>query len=87
MRTVTEKEILLKKISTLQFAIADLHLFLDTHPRDEATLEKIEKYRRMLEPLLIEYESKYGPLRKHTSSKGFHKWISEPWPWENEVDE
>lgn len=53
---MTEREILLKKISTYQFAMLDLQLFLNTHPGDSETAEQVETYRAMLKPLVDEYE-------------------------------
>ena len=38
---MTKREALLKKLSTYQFAALDLQLFLDTHPNDENTIEKM----------------------------------------------
>ena len=39
---------LLKKIGAYQFALADMNLFLDTHPYDKASLMKREEYLREL---------------------------------------
>ena len=36
VRDLTEREILLKKISTYEFAALDLQIYLDTHPHDTA---------------------------------------------------
>lgn len=86
MVRLTEREILLKKISTYQFAALDLQLFLDTHPNDRKTLEKMKEYRDMARPLIEEYEKKFGPLTKNmTSSNNWH-WIKSPWPWEGEEE-
>lgn len=83
---MTEREILLKKISTYQFAMLDLQLFLDTHPNDTKTLEKIKEYRETLAPLVKEFEAKFGPLTKNMSSTNQWRWIKAPWPWEKEED-
>ena len=83
---LTEREILLKKISTYQFAALDLQIFLDTHPHDTATIEKMNVYKEKLKPLVEEYEQKYGPLRKGITDGNVWSWIKGPWPWENEED-
>ena len=83
---MTEREILLKKISTYQFAVFDLQLFLDTHPNDKKTLEKMYEYKNAVKPLIKEYEEKYGPLTKSMTSSNNWSWIMGPWPWENEED-
>lgn len=83
---LTEREILLKKISTYQFAMLDLQLFLDTHPNDTKTLEKMKEYRETLAPFVKEFETKFGPLTKNMSSTNQWRWIKGPWPWEKEED-
>ena len=42
---MTKREALLKKLSTYQFAALDLQLFLDTHPNDENTIEKMNMFK------------------------------------------
>ena len=49
---MTEREALLKKISTYQFAAYDLQLYLDTHPDDSDTLAQVRRYRELLKPLI-----------------------------------
>ncbi len=83
---MTEREILLKKISTYQFAVFDLQLFLDTHPNDKKTLEKMNEYKNAVKPLIKEYEEKFGPLTKSMTSSNNWSWIMGPWPWETEED-
>ena len=56
---MTEREILLKKISTYQFSILDLQIFLDTHPYDQQVLSQIKECKEKLLPLIEEYEEKY----------------------------
>lgn len=84
---MTEREILLKKISTYQFAVFDLQLFLDTHPHDKKILEKMRGYKEELIPLVADYEKKYGPLTKNVSNSNHWRWIKSPWPWESEDEE
>ncbi len=83
---MTEREILLKKISTYQFAALDLQLFLDTHKNDKKTLEKMKEYRDAAKPLIKEYEEKFGPLTKSANNTNNWRWIKAPWPWESEDD-
>ncbi len=84
--TLTEREMLLKKISTYRFAAYDLQLFLDTHPDDEKTMEQMRKYEQLATPLIEQYESKYGMLTKNESDGNNWAWIKAPWPWECEED-
>lgn len=84
---MTEQEILLRKISTYEFAMLDLQIFLDTHPHDKKTLEKVEEYKKMLAPLVEQYEKKYGPLTKRADTGNHWNWIKNPWPWDNGEDD
>lgn len=83
---MTEREILLKKISTYQFSILDLQIFLDTHPYDQQVLSQIKECKEKLLPLIEEYEEKYGPLRKEANTANKWQWVKNPWPWDNEED-
>ena len=83
---MTKRETLLKKISTYQFAVLDLQMFLDTHKNDTETLEKVEKYQALLKPLVEGYEAQYGPLTKSANDGNTWAWIKGPWPWESEED-
>lgn len=80
---MTERQILLRKVSTYAFAILDLQIFLDTHPNDERTLARIRKFEQILAPLRREYEEKYGPLTKMADTNNW-TWVNSPWPWETE---
>lgn len=81
---MTKREALLKKISTYQFAAHDLQLYLDTHPDDIDTMEKMNRFKKAAKPLIEEYESKYGPLTKKSEDGNRWAWIKAPWPWESE---
>lgn len=81
---MTEREMLLKKIGTYNFAITDVDLFLDTHPGDAAMLKKREEYSDLLLPLVKEYEEKFGPLTKAENDSNTWCWVKDPWPWDTE---
>ena len=75
------REILLRKVSSAQFALWELHLYLNTHPNDMQALAMHEQYEVKCAKLIKEYEEKYGPL---TASVGEGvEWLKNPWPWEN----
>ena len=87
MRDLTEREILLKKISTYEFAALDLQIYLDTHPHDTAMIQKMNGFKEKLKPLVEEYEEKFGPLNQFsTAMQDEFNWLDNPWPWENEED-
>lgn len=79
---MTQREILLRKISTHAFAIHEYRLFLDTHPDDAETIAKIKECEETLRPLREEYERKYGPLKKKNDNSNKWTWVNDPWPWE-----
>ena len=81
---MTEREIMIKNLSSYQFMIDDLQLYLDTHPNDEKTIEKLNETIKKLKPLKEKFESIYGPLTANENEQNRWCWIKAPWPWENE---
>ena len=82
---MTERDMMLKKIGMLKFALVDIDLFLDTHPGDSAMLRKREQYERELTPLINSYEQKFGPLTKAENTTNTWAWVKDPWPWDTEA--
>ena len=74
----------MKKLSSYQFAVADMRLYLDTHPNDSETIKKMNDYAEKMNALRKTYEEKYGPLTKSGTKGSNWKWIKAPWPWESE---
>lgn len=75
------REKMLKEIKSLQFAIIELALYLDTHPEDERALCLHRKYAREVKDLKDKYQKVYGPLTINFPCNKW-RWIEEPWPWE-----
>lgn len=73
---------LLNKLSAADFALWELHLYLDTHPTDLQALALCEQYEDKCRLLEREYEEKYGPLTAD-DAHGI-EWCKDPWPWETE---
>ena len=71
---------LLKKLSAGEFALWDLHLYLDTHPGDLAAVGLYNKYYKKYMMLREEYESTCGKLSAR-NAQGV-EWLKDPWPWE-----
>ena len=84
---MTEREILMKKLSSYQFAAADMRLYLDTHPKDKETIKKMNEYSEKAAALRETYEDKYGPLTRNDNMTNKWLWIKSPWPWESEEDD
>ena len=82
---MTERDMLIKKIGTLKFALVDIDLFLDTHPGDSEMLKLRSEYERQLTPLTAEYEKKFGPLTKAENMTNTWAWVKDPWPWDTEA--
>ena len=79
---MTQKESLMKQLSAAQFAMWELHLYLDTHPDDVHALALHNKYKQKYCMLKDEFESKYYKLTA-MDAQGV-QWLRDPWPWEKE---
>ena len=85
---MSEREKLLRKLSQVDFAMFELHLFLDTHPHDQAALNMHNRYMKESAALHMEYTSKYGPLNtKDVNKSNMWQWIKDPWPWDYSREE
>ena len=82
---MTEREALMRKITSAAFAAWELHIYLDTHPYDTEAIANMKKYESKADILIKEYESKYGPISA-ASSLGEQRfaWVNDAWPWELE---
>ena len=75
----TRKEMLLR-LSAIQFAAWELHIYLDTHPDDSAANVRYRELEAQYQQLLAEFEDKYGPVIMPSTG---NEWLKGPWPWEN----
>ncbi|MBQ2704537.1 MAG: spore coat protein CotJB [Clostridia bacterium] len=74
---------LLKKLSAASFAVVDLQLFLDTHPKDATALATMQKYIKEAAMLRKEFESRFGPLKpQDIYGDTSFEWVNSPWPWD-----
>lgn len=71
---------LTQKLAAADFALWDLHLYLDTHPGDLAAVAQYNNYYRQSRRLREEYESTCGKLTA-MKAQGV-EWLKNPWPWE-----
>ena len=78
--TCSKRE-MLHKIMSLNFAINELALYLDTHPNDTNAIRMHCEYSEKQIELTKEYQKLYGPLTMNFMSDTWD-WIDEPWPWE-----
>ncbi|MBQ6419706.1 MAG: spore coat protein CotJB [Clostridia bacterium] len=75
----------LQALSAVQFALWELHLYLDTHPDDLQALSLHEKYEVKFAKLRAAYEEDYGPLTP-VAGEGI-SWLKDPWPWDKDGGE
>lgn len=78
-----ERRRLFSRINHVTFAINDILLYLDTHPKDAAALEYYQHMKELREHAVAEYETKYGPLTIFGEKDcNYWQWAVSPWPWE-----
>ena len=70
---------MLLRLSQLQFAAWELHMYLDTHPEDSQAAIRYEQFSFEYKRLLREFQEKYGPIVKPAYG---NEWLNGPWPWE-----
>jgi len=80
---MNEREKLMRRIQACCFVLTETGLYLDAHPSCRKALRYFEKYSRMRDEALRQYEAKYGAL----TYSGIHaengwNWVTEPFPWE-----
>ena len=80
-----QREMLLKKINEVSFAVDDILLFLDTHPDCQEALDFYRQNVAIRKGALSEYARLYGPLTIDTADDSCSRsweWIQQPFPWE-----
>lgn len=82
---MTERERLLRRLSSVQFAAHELHMYLDTHPDDRAAGAALNEYEQQAAALRDEFEKKFGPLTPGSDGNRW-AWIADPWPWNLQED-
>ena len=75
------REEMIHKIKTLNFAIIELGLYLNTHHNDQRALCLHREYTKQLKELKDQYQRVYGPLSIYYPCNKW-RWLEEPWPWE-----
>lgn len=79
---MNERTKLLQKIAAYDFAIVELNLYLDTHPKDSSAKRRLSDSEQISRELRAQYEEKYGPIIFRDSPDTRMKWIKNPWPWD-----
>lgn len=74
---------LLRKITSLDFFITDLHLYLNTHPTDSEAIEMYNERVMEVRQLRDEYNKRFGMLLANNCVSSMPwQWIDNPWPWQ-----
>lgn len=81
-KEVNSREELMRKIAEKDFALIDIHLYLDTHPNDVEMSKKQAEIKKESEMLRKEYEDRYGPISMTSEGANRWAWITNPWPWD-----
>ena len=69
------------EIKSLNFAVIELNLYLDTHPEDRRALMMHNEYTSKLNDLKNKFEQMYGPLSIYYPYNEWG-WQTDLWPWE-----
>ena len=78
---------LLHRIQAEDFALYEVALYLDGHPKNKRALSYYEEHRKIAAMLRAEYEQKYGPLSLYSNNDAdAWRWTDGPWPWEKEAN-
>ena len=79
MQMKTRQQALLR-LSAVQFAAWELHMYLDTHPNDKNAALRYKELENKYQQLLTDFEQKYGAVIMPATG---NEWLDDPWPWEN----
>ena len=82
---MNDKAKLQKKIHELDFALHELVLFLDSHPKNRQAMELMCEYRDKRSKLISDYEQRFGKYIVTVSDvpmSGRWEWLDSPWPWD-----
>lgn len=73
----------MENLQAIDFALTELTLYLDTHPRDQQALQQYETLNRQRKQWKEKVESMYGPLSYSDAGGGYRwNWADAPWPWQ-----
>ncbi len=80
---MTEHENLKCRIKELSFVLAELNLFLDSHPYSAEALSHFKEVQKEYDALVCRYEEMGMPLTASGNTGEKWDWVMTPWPWEN----
>lgn len=77
---------LIDKIRKIDFALAELILYLDVYPDCSEALTYYHKLIDQRKALVAEYEKKTPLTAYGNTSTHSWDWISSPWPWQYDAN-
>lgn len=76
------REQMLLRLSSVQFAMWEMRVYLDTHLDNKEAQKLYNKYVKQYEELKEEFEEQYGPITLGDGNSD--EWLKDPWPWDTE---
>ncbi len=73
---------MLLRLSSVQFAMWEMRVYLDTHLDNKEAQKLYKKYAKQYEELKEEFEEQFGPIT--LSDGNSDEWLKDPWPWDNQ---
>lgn len=84
---MNQRDKLFRIIQMYGFALDEINLYLDTHPKCQDGLDYYHRYSALKKEAVEEYNKLYGPLTAgQVWSKSEWTWVHDPWPWERSAD-
>ena len=73
----------LAELQALEFVLAELGLYLDTHQGDAEAFALYQQYAAMEREAREKYEAANGPVTQMSAAdaKSWAAWLCDPWPW------
>lgn len=72
----------LGELMAIQFVCHELHLYLDTHPKDQQAFLALKEMLALSREAKKRYEDKFGPLCPADMEQcSKFSWLEDPWPW------
>ena len=69
--------------TTIDFAVKELNLYLDTHREDTEAFEMLQSLLRLRKSGRAEDVRRYGPIDlSDMEDSAEYDWLCDPWPWE-----
>ncbi len=84
---MNDRHELLCTIQQYDFALYDLQLYLNSHPKCAEAMRKYRKYKALRQAAEEQFIKLYGPITAEQSdTENKWNWIDDPWPWEKEAN-